>query len=280
MSLRRLIASPLLHFFVIGGLVFALYAVLDPAPEETARPGTIQLSPEAASGLAAQFASVWGRPPSPAELEALMQDWAAEEAMVREARALGLDRGDGVVRSRLRQKMLFLAEGPAAAQDPEEAELAAYYRENAARYAAPGKVSFRQLLLPPGAGPDEIAQLRRALDAGADPSGLGQGTLLPDDMEGMALPAVGRVFGERFAAELAALPAGLWSGPVDSGYGRHLVKIEAQSTSELPPLEAVRDRVLADWRAAEARRLRSEFSAAMLARYKVELPAAGEVQLP
>ncbi len=83
--LRRLISSPLLHFFAIGGLVFALHSALNPAADGAQRADAITLSPEAAGQLAAQFASVWGRPPDAAELDGLMRDWAEEEALVREA---------------------------------------------------------------------------------------------------------------------------------------------------------------------------------------------------
>ncbi|WP_138468779.1 peptidyl-prolyl cis-trans isomerase [Poseidonocella sp. HB161398] len=272
--IRRLLASPLLHFFCAGGLVFALYAALNPAPPAL---DGIALGQDEAAELAARFADSWNRPPDAAELEALMRDWAEEEVLVREALALGLDRGDTMVRARLRQKMLFLIEAPAAAMVPGEDALRAWYAANAARYERPAQVSFAQVLLPAGAAPEETEELRRALENGADPARLGRRTLLPPVIEAMPAPTVERVFGAGFAPAVEALPLAEWSGPVPSGYGQHLVRLGARRDAALPPFETVRDQVLADWRAEEARSLRKARIDALLAAAAPQLPSAAEV---
>ncbi|EEX13856.1 conserved hypothetical protein [Citreicella sp. SE45] len=279
--LRAVLRSPLLHFFVLGALVFAFYAARSPVPGAVPpNPQAIVLTPEDADALASRFAAVWNRPPTAQELQGLMQDWVTEEALVREARALGLDEGDEIVRDRLRQKMLFLAEAPAASRTPDTDALETYYRENAARFRQPGRVGFAQVLLPQNAMEEDVSGTLEALRAGSDPEALGSGSLLPARIDATPLPGVDRIFGIGFAARLVDLPEGQWTGPVESGYGRHLVRLDAMQPGYLPPLEVVRDRVLADWRAQEMKVAREAFTEALRSRYRISLPAVGEPSRP
>ncbi|MDF2231263.1 peptidylprolyl isomerase [Albimonas sp. CAU 1670] len=277
MTARRILGSPLVHFFAVGGLIFALNAWLaDPAPE-VPDPDRLVLTAADAARLAERFERTWGRPATEAELEGLMRDWAVEEAMVREALALGLDRGDEMIRNRLRHKVSFLAEAPAASAEPDDATLAAFVEAHPERYASPGWIGFAQASLPPDAGPAETAQVLARLEAGTDPADFGGARLLPTEVERMPAPVVERVFGEGFVEALAELPPGRWSGPVRSAYGLHLVRLDGRGAAAPRPLEEVRERALADWRAQEARRARDAFAEALLGRYTLDLPAAAEV---
>ncbi|MEP9352826.1 peptidylprolyl isomerase [Xanthobacter sp. KR7-65] len=280
MRIRTILSSPLLHFFVLGGLIFAIYAIMNPRDADGPDSDTLILSETGARGLVADFTATWKRPPTPAELETLMRDWAVEEALVREALVLGLDRGDAIVRNRLRQKALFLAEAPAAAMTPDDATLEAFYRENAARFARPGILSFEQVLLPDEAPQGAIEALRAQLENGADPAELGRATLLPFRTDLLPEPAVERLFGGGFGAAVAMLPPGRWSGPIQSGYGRHLVRLDASRAPELPAFAAMRDKVLTEWRIEQARQLRDAYSRALLARFRTTLPATPQVLGP
>lgn len=272
MKIRAILRSPLLHFFLLGGLVFGLYALMNPPSATTSRDDVLRLTEAEANRLADGFTAAWGRPPTAAESRGLVRDWAIEEAMVREALTLGLDQGDAMIRNRLRAKMEFLAEAPAAAMEPDEATLRAYYEANAGEYARPAQLSFRQVLLPDDATAQEVEALRAELEQGADPGGLGQATMLPPRLDDMATPTVERVFGGGFGAAVAELPLQSWSGPVTSGYGSHLVWLDARHEAALPELDALRERVLADWRSAEARKMRAAFTDELLGRYTLELP--------
>lgn len=272
MLFRKIVMSPLLHFFALGGLVFVVYGLMNPPAENARRDDVLVLSEAEAGRLVEQFRATWKRPPADEELMGLMRDWAAEEMLVREALALGLDRGDVMVRNRLRQKMLFLAEAPAASSVPDDAELDAYYAATSDRYARPPVISFEQVLLPENSSDDDVHTILAALDAGADPTSLGQATLLPSEIERMTEPAVERVFGNGFGSTVADLQERRWSGPLASGYGRHLVRLDDRADPELPPLDNVRDRVLADWRADKARELRDAYIDTLLGRVTIEFP--------
>ena len=73
--------------------------------------------------------------------------------------------------------------------------------------------------------------------------------LLEQDYRELAGQDVERLFGRAFAARVAELPVGRWSGPVESGYGLHLVLVRERTPARLHDLAEVRDVVANEWRA-------------------------------
>lgn len=274
MNALRVLRSPLLHFFALGGLIFVAFALLNDDPI-TADPDAISLNPTEAARLVDQFVATWNRPPTESELDGLMQAWAMEEAQVREALALGLDRGDAVIRQRLNLKMQFLAESGAAALVADEEVLQAHLDANSARFASPAQFAFDQILLPDDEG--GLDDIQTALYEGADPAEMGRPSLLPVHLPLTSAPVIDRMYGSGFAEALAAQPGTDWQGPVQSGYGLHLVRVTDRREAAMPPLSAIRDQVEQDWRAAKAREMREAFGQALLDRYELNLPSAAEV---
>lgn len=274
--MSSILKSPLTHFAVLGGLIFAAYALLSDAPAAPSE-GVIEMSERDARLLAEQFAATWNRPPTEAELRGMMQAWVLEEAYVREARSLGLDQGDAVIRQRLKLKMEFLAESDAARLEPSDADLQAFLEADAERFAKPLRLSFEQILLPSGAGEEDVAATLAELRQGARPSEIGATNLLPPRLDEMAVVAIDRVFGVGFGDALAGQPLGHWSGPIRSGYGQHLVRVSERSEAALPSLSDIRERVEAEWRSVRARDSRDAFSDSLLGRYSITLPDASAV---
>jgi hypothetical protein len=212
---------------------------------------------------------VWRRPPTRAELDRLVEDHVREEIYYREALALGLDQDDTVIRQRLRQKMEFLGDAGAGPLMPDEAELRAHLQAHGERFATPARITFRQVLLD---GADPRAVLARLSD-GEDPAAFGVGTLLPPMMEVSSQAAVDGTFGEGFFEAVAAFRPGVWSGPVRSAFGEHLVELAAFEPATPPQFEVVRGAVEEDWRRARADKAREAQYQALRARYEVILPA-------
>lgn len=271
--MRRFVFSPLVHFFALAALIFAVHAALDgggAAPTGK----TIRMTAAEADRLVQTFTATWKRPPTISELDALMRNWVRVEVNVREARALGLDRDDVVIRQRLTQKMRFLAETGAATLVPDEAALQAYLDRNAARFLTPARIAFAQVLLPVD---QDAAPVQALLGGGADPAPLGAASLLPSRLPATPGPVIDRTFGTGFHAALLSFPVGQWRGPVESSYGQHLVRIESRTEAALPPLPDIRERVEAEWRAAEMETLRDSLERTLLSRYRVSLPDAATV---
>lgn len=277
-ALGRLLREPLLHFLALGAALFALFAAFGQGPGGTER--RIVVDAGTVEHLAAVFERTWQRPPTPGELEGLVADHVREEVLYREAVALGLDRDDVIVRRRMRQKLELFAEGLGRDADPSEEELSAFLAAHAERYRIESRLAFRQLYLSrdrrgPAAEADALHLLARLRAGDArDPAPLGDPLPLPATMRDASLSEVGGQFGAPFAERLAELPLGEWSGPVESGYGLHLVRVEERSEGRLPRLAEVHDAVLRDWQAARAEEAVAQLYDALRARYEVVVEGA------
>ena len=114
----------LLHFLLLGVLIFAAYSMISDSSRE--EPGTIVITQGQIEHLAMVFTRTWNRPPTTEELTGLIQDRMREEVFCREALALGLDQDDTVIRRRLRQKMEFISNDIAAQALPDDTDLNTY----------------------------------------------------------------------------------------------------------------------------------------------------------
>jgi hypothetical protein len=266
----RLLREPLLHFLLIGAAIFVLYRALAPAVPAGA-PQVISVTPAQVERLAGQFEAVWRRPPTDGELAGLVEDFVREEIYYREALALGLDRDDTVIRRRLRQKMEFFGDAGAGALVPDDAELRAHFTRHLARFTPPARITFRQVFL----GEADPATAQATLAEGSDPETLGQATLLPRIMEAAAPGTVDGTFGGGFFAAISGLEPGEWRGPIESGFGSHLVQFVEMEPAVPPSFEAARGAVEEDWRRETAERRREAQFQALRERYEVVMPPAG-----
>lgn len=226
------------------------------------------------ASLSAQFQTVWQRPPTATELDGLIQSFVREEIYYREGLALGLDRDDPIVRRRIGQKLAFVADG-LAPEAPSDAELKTWLDAHAADYAQGPRYTLRQVFFDParhaGSLDRDVAAARAGLAQGRD--GFGDATLLPPALANASPAEVERTFGSEFAATLARLPTGAWQGPVRSGYGEHLVIVDAFVPARTPALDEVRAQVERDFVRARAEQLGEAFYQKLRARYTVRIEA-------
>jgi len=278
MRLHALVREPLVQFLAIGAMLATVHALApeDPAgaPQDAAEP--IRVSEERIEQLGALFERTWQRAPTPAELEGLVESFVREEVLYRAGTDLGLGEDDAVVRRRIAQKMEFLLEPAPGEIAPTTADLRRHLAAFPERFRRPARLSFKQVYLgrvghEAGASA-AVEEVLAALEAGADPSGLGEPTLLPASVADARATSVARSFGEDFATAVLEAPTGQWTGPVRSAYGSHLVKVGQRIPARAPDLDEVRDAVAADWEAKRRREVMAERLQALQARYPVELP--------
>jgi hypothetical protein len=187
----------------------------------------------------------------------------------------GLDREDEVVRRRVAQRMASLNEGMAAAV-PQDAELQAWLRTHPAAYRIAPRYTLQQVYFDPrrrGArlqGDIDAARALLAHDADASP---GDATLLPAEVDDTAAEDLAALFGSAFVHALGRAPLGEWSGPIASGYGMHLVRVEARTPARMPPLAEVRDDVERDWLRDRTQRADHAYLAALRKHYTVDIDA-------
>jgi len=283
--MRRLLAEPLVHFLLLGALLFAVFGLAGKSTR--GGPGTIVVTRAQIDALAKGFAMTWQRAPSPSELQGLIQDRVREEVYCREAIALGLDKDDTIIRRRLRQKMEFVSEDVAAAVEPKETDLRAYLKAHPESFRIEPRLTFRHVYLDPerhrGTLAADAAQLLAELNAEgrkADPTKEGDPFLLDHTFDGVPAGVVAKQFGDAFAAKLAELAPGRWQGPIESGYGAHLVFLAARVEGRSPSFEEARDAVRVEWSHAKRLEANESFYASLLARYTVtvEQPADSRTQ--
>ena len=252
--MKKWLNEPLLHFLVIGALVFIVFSVVN--NEEISLDGKkIVVSAGDIERLNANWSKKWNRLPTEDELEGLVDSYIREEVYYREALALGLDQDDTVLRRRLMQKMEFLSNDIAELNTPDEKSLNAYFLEHKDKYELPARVSFTHIYFSFDKRSMQVLQdaenileqiqavsppVVRAPDRG-DPFMLQYDFTLETPFE------VSRLFGQGFAEQLFQLKENGWQGPVESGYGLHLVWINEKIDARMPELASVIDKVRTDW---------------------------------
>jgi hypothetical protein len=272
---RQILSEPLVHFLIIGAVVFGAWSALDRSPRDSDAQ-VIEVGPGRIAQLYQMFSRTWQRPPTPLELNGLVEAFVKEEIFYREGARMGLDRDDTVIRRRMQQKMEFLIEPRDAELNPSDEELRAYLAENAAAFHVPVRIAFRQVFFDPTRHGDtlkaDIARLLAAIEAdesGEVPKDAGDPTLLPPAMPLMRTDQIAANFGTEFAEALAVAPAGRWTGPLTSTFGHHLVFVDERTEKRDPSLDEVRDPVLREWQSAKRRTIADERYGALRANYEV-----------
>jgi PPIC-type PPIASE domain len=265
----------LLHFFALGVGIFALFGWLR-GPDGDA-PDRIHVDAARIEQLAQGFARSWQRPPTQQELDGLVEDFVKEEILYREAVAMGLDRDDTIVRRRMRQKLEFLSEDLAPVAEPDDAALARHLADHADTYRIEPQLALRQVFVSRERRSDTASGDAQAILARlvADPGAVeaGDASMLPASLPLSPLREIARVFGDDFAAEVARHAPGRWVGPIESGFGLHVVFVEAREEGRIPSLDEVRDAVRADWQTARRAEANAAFYQRLRDRYEVTVDA-------
>lgn len=271
----RLLREPLLHFLALGGVLFAAHAALRPSEQAAPSASVVRITEADADWLKEMWARQWRRPPTDEELARLVADHLREEVLAREAKALELDVGDTVIRRRLAQKMAFLLDGTVQVAEPPEAELRALYERRPDLVRTPPRVSFTHVFFRREHGGDRVGATLAALSAGSTvPEDEGDSILLGDSFADQDEQALGNLFGASFAQAVLDLPVGRWSGPVESSYGLHLVKVTAMSPLETRPFADVRERLAEEWRRERQEAAQVQLLRGLLQKYRVTVDPA------
>ncbi len=251
-----------MHFLLAGAVLFAVYIWINrDRPRD--KPRLVRITGQEVAWLKETWARQWQRPPSDAELKGLVADYLKEELLAREARELGLDENDTIVRRRLAQKMEFLVQDTARTIEPTEAELRKLYETRAEQFQIPARVSFTQIFFKLEAA----AQSALAKLPGRDIDG--DRIMLEREYAGADEQTVTSLFGREFAGKVFTLEPGQWQGPVGSGYGFHLVLVKEREPAKQRLFEDVRAQVLAEWQREQQTKANEQFFAALFKKYDV-----------
>lgn len=265
--LRSLARDPLIHFVLIGAAIYLIWQHLE------SRRYVIDIRADDVQRIANTYQKQYGSPPTPLQMQALIDGYIREEIDVREGMALGLDRNDEIVRRRIAQKYEFLQSDRSVPRQPSDQELKAWFDAHQDSYLVPEKRNFEHRYFAMDNHGDTAARaaaqaalprLRKAEPIAADtfPAPLISPALTRDEVE--------RLFGNGpFAAAVFAAPLKQWTGPIRSGFGWHDIFVTEQIPAQPATFEAIRDRARSDMMAAQREANSRRSRAALLARYRI-----------
>ncbi|HKA30561.1 MAG TPA: peptidylprolyl isomerase [Candidatus Binatia bacterium] len=285
MTAMRWADRPMLHFLLIGGVLFVISRWI-PA----SRPPVVVSGADIAR-RSAEWAWQHGEQPD-VSTRRVIEEEALDDAVLHQSavdtgvdgsdtrlreRLLGFPRAEEVQRRHVTQLMLLAAGRLGPSDLPSEAELAAYLGAHPDAFAEPATLSLTHVYFAADQRGPELARdalaaaerVRRGAISPEEAAALGDAFLAGATVHGASGSELERIFGPEFTAAVWDAPPGTWIGPVPSTYGQHLVWIRERVPGRLPSLEAVRSRVLqamlyerrAVRRAERVRALRQLYSA-------------------
>jgi hypothetical protein len=256
--------EPLLHFLLLGAVLFAVDALLVSREED---PNRIVVGPEVDAEARQAFKAARGRDPDAAELQALRQVWLDNEVLYREGIALGLDRGDKAIRERVIFKALSMVDAGTQRPQYDEAALRAWFEKNHARYDEPQRFNFQEAVLAGDSNEGTVRAFAQALNAGGTPEQQAGLRVFKDRPRDNLLQS----YGEQFVDALATMTPGTWQA-VNGRDGWRAVQLQSVLPAIPADFEALRNVVQQDWTDAELSQQRSDAVRKLAEKYSIEMP--------
>lgn len=271
----KLLKEPLLHFLVLGAALYGVYTWQNSGKGEKSPVVQVRIGDDDVRWLKETWARQWQREPTQEELRGLVTEYLKEELLAREARAMGLDENDTIVRRRLAQKLEFLIQDTSLLAEPTDEDLRRFYESNPERFSDAARVSFTHVFFNRDRRADAAADAKAALeklshaDAPASAADMGDRLLIDAEFHDADEQAVSAQFGREFARTVFALKPGEWQGPIESGYGLHLVRVSQLKPSRQREFSDVRAQALEFWREQRQREDKEVYFNGLLKKYNV-----------
>jgi len=262
--------EPLLHFVVLGGLVFAVDHVRTGKADD---PRTIIVGAEVDKEARETFKAARGREPNKPELDALHRVWLDNEVLYREGLALQVDKGDPAIRERVIFKALSVVDSNVHLPTADDAGLRTWFERHRDKYDEPARFDFEEAALSGTPSETDVREFVTALNSGT-----------PGDAKAglrvfKARPAgsLTESYGPGFATALQAAPPDLWQAlPTRDGW--RAIRLKAITAAKPAAFEPLRGVVLHDWIDAMAAEQRSAVVRALASKYTIiyEPPGKGD----
>jgi len=272
--LKKWLREPLIHFLFIGGLLFVIYGLQNDGISDQSK--RIVFSKADINRIALLWEKQRQRPPSRSELKGLIEQQIREQVLYREALAMGLDKNDSIVRRRLAQKVEFISSDLAAQVEPTEKDLADYLASHSEKFALPARIDFIHIYFNTDkrgtmaeADASHLLNQLSQTTTDIDITTAGDNIMMGQQHHNISEFEVSRLFGKAFAKEIFTFPVGGWQGPVASGYGFHLVRIDKKSASSKPELATVRGKVRDEWARVQRLIVDKAFYQGLRQRYEI-----------
>lgn len=277
-TFRKWLREPLLHFFVLGLVIFGLHSVFEPKPEVADDLFLVEVSSADIEWFRTMWSKRMGREPTVKELRGQLHQLIREQVLSREAVSMGLDEGDMVVRRRLAQKVDFLFKDLSDITEPTDNDLQAYLQEKRSTYEIPRLVSFTHIYFNTDKRGEEgaaeaarslVERLNTSTGVPLNVAALGDPFLLQSNYSNETVAKIRGEFGPLFAKTIWKQNPRTWQGPVASGYGLHAVYVQERFDAKLPEFSDLKERLKADWMAEKVREIARQAYEKLRGRYQV-----------
>lgn len=275
MTKRRF--HPLVHIIIFGFLLAIVLFILLGPPTSPEASRQVIINDSDITQLRAAWMRQWKREPTPEELRGQIQQFIREEVLYREAVARGFDKDDMIVRRAMQRKMEFLGEAQVAQEAPTDEEIQSYFALRQERYRVPAVLSFAQLYFNIDKQGEQteaealqiLAELQKLPPKPEMLREMGDASLLQNHYAEQTEQQISSAFGEDFRQAVLQLEPETWQGPIQSGYGLHLVYVFSRQDSYIPEWQAIKMLLLDDM-AREAKKAAKElFYTEILRNYEI-----------
>ena len=235
--MNKLLRSSFFWFLAIGVSIFVIDAKVNSPTDK------VVVDDKVVNRISTLWQSQMGRAPTEHELTNLVNNWVNEEILFREAKRMGLDEEDTIVKRRMVQKMHFLAE-ESRVQEPDEAMLRDYFGQQQERYELQVRFSFSHIFF----REQPTYEDKMVLEESKEWRELGDATMQGRTFVQKSAREVTAEFGAGFAEGLTHLQTSdHWQGPIESEFGWHYVRMAAVDEAAIPGFEVVQHLVLNDY---------------------------------
>lgn len=270
--------EPLFKFLLISIAIYMAYGFYGVTDNETlAEKNTVTITKEEIGIMTYGFHQRLNREPTDEERQKLIDKRVREEVLFAEAKKMGIDKDDVVIKRRVVLQYRNLVEGLLLPPDPSDEKLDAYFQDHIDRYIPDELISFTQLFFDPDKREETtiddankaLVELQNRETFPSDLSKYGDNFMLARHYTKITPLQVRKYFGSGFEQSIIQLDTNIWIGPVLSGYGTHLVYISEKQVAKAPTLKEVKERVLFDYINDEKLALIKLFMDNLLAKYEV-----------
>ena len=268
--------EPLTQFLLIGVAIYAVYGYFGTS-DNADNDRTISVTSGEIEAMADQWLKLWNRSPTDEELSTVIREHVRMTILAKEAIAMGLDDGDVVIKRRLAQKLQYLSDSLFTPEEPTEQELMEWYAANTEEFMQPDLYTISHVFFDPdirdATALEDAEALRDQLNAlDSEPesiSALGDRFMLQNYYPDRTVMELSKLFGRGFVDQVVELEPGPWFGPVLSGYGVHVVRLDNHWTAPKPDFTKVQEQVRQEFLAAKARDLSDLFIDNIISRYEI-----------
>jgi len=236
-KVKRFLSEPLLQFLILGGMLYVFVSFIHHQKEKQAK--EIVVDGERVALLVSNYKTQTGILPSRDELNVMIDNYIKEEIFFREAKKMGLDKDDEIIRRRLSQKFDFVKSDLKQIDPPTDQQLRDFYKMHLSLFETEGSVNFSHIFFSTDHSTDKDARERAVLvlqklvrTSLQRAPGEGDHFALQNDYTDQTALDIRANFGDKpIVDSLFKSKVNTWVGPVQSGYGWHLLYISKRNSN-------------------------------------------------